>query len=117
MERIDTINYGVAWLMKYSYEYIINNLNEGIIESVVFSVKNYSHYKKCKISRIIDINGNNKQFIRIEVKLVEDNTETISFCEKFKNDYKLFKLGRKGSFSLNQIWENIEILQINYNNK
>lgn len=52
----------------------------------------------------------------IEVKLVEDDSETVSFYKYFKEDYKLFKFGRKGTFTLKQVWNNIQVIQINYYN-
>lgn len=101
--------------MEYNYEDIINGLNEGKIKSILFSIKNYSHYKNCVISRCVDIISSKKQIIRIEVKLVEDNSETISFYPKFKENYKLFKLGKGKTFTLKQIWNDVQISYINYN--
>ena len=99
--------------MNSNYEEIINNLNEGKIESVIFSIKEYAHYKKCIIKRCIDC-VNNRHIVRIEVKLVEDGSETVSFYKYFKEDYKLFNFGRKGTFTLKQVWNNVHIIQINY---
>ena len=99
--------------MNCNYEEIINNLNEGKIESVIFSIKEYAHYKKCIIKRCVDC-VNNKHIVRIEVKLVEDDSETVSFYKYFKEDYKLFNFGRKGTFTLKQVWNNVHIIQINY---
>lgn len=101
-------------IMNYNYEEIINNLNEGKIESIVFSIKEYTHYKKCIIKRFIDNVYNDKCIVRIEVKLVEDDSETVSFYKYFKEDYKLFKFGRKGTFTLKQIWDYVQILKVNY---
>lgn len=106
----------MAKLMDYNYEDIINNLNEGKIASILFSLKGYSHYKKCIIKRYVDFIDSDKFLIRIEVKLVEDDSETVSFYKYFKEDYKLFKLGKKGSFTLKQVWNNVQILQINFCN-
>ncbi len=102
--------------MNYNYEEVISDLNNGKIESILFSTKDYSHYKSCIIKRCIDVVYNEKQIIRIEVKLVEDDTETISFYKKFKENYKLFKFGKKGTFTLKQVWNNIKIIKINYYN-
>lgn len=102
--------------MDYNYEEVIDNLNNGKIEYILFSIKEYAHYKKCIIKRCVDCVDNNKHIVRIEVKLVEDDSETVSFYKYFKEDYKLFKFGRKGNFTLKQIWNNVQILQINYYN-
>ena len=102
--------------MNYNYEDIIKDLNDGIIESILFSIKNYSHYKNCIIRRCVDTMHGDRQLIRVEAKLTEDNSETVSFCKKFKEDYKLFKFGRKGTFTLKQVWNDVQIIQINYYN-
>lgn len=100
--------------MNYNYEDIISNLNAGKIKCIVFSIKEYAHYKKCIIKRCVDCIYNGKKIVRIEVKLVEDDSETVSFYKHFKEDYKLFNFGRKGTFTLKQVWNNIQILQLNY---
>ena len=102
--------------MNNNYEEIVNNLNSGKIESILFSINKYAHYQKCSIKRYIDYVDNGKYIVRIEVKLAEDDSETISFYKCFKEDCKLFRFGRKGSFTLKQIWDNVQILQINYYN-
>lgn len=101
--------------MSNNYEEIINGLNEGKIESIIFSIKEYTHYKKCIIKRCNDYVCNDKHIVRIEVKLVEDGSETVCFYKHFKDDYKLFKFGRKGIFTFKQVWNNVQIIQINYN--
>lgn len=100
--------------MNYNYEEIINNLNEGKIEIIIFSIKEYAHYKKCIIKRCVDCVCNDKHIVRIEVKLVEDDSETVSFYKYFKEDYKLFKFGKKGTFTLKQVWNKVQVIQINY---
>lgn len=100
--------------MKYNYDEIINELNEEKIESIIFSIEGYAHYKKCVIQRFVHIDSNNDQIIRIEFKLVEDDSETISFYKKYNDNHKIFKFGRKGSFTFKQIWNKVQILQINY---
>lgn len=101
-------------IMNYNYEEIINNLNDGKIESIIFSVNGYTHYRNCIIRRCVDNVYNDKCIVRIEVKLVKDGSETVSFYKHFKEDYKLFRFGKKGSFTLKQVWNDIQILQVNY---
>lgn len=101
--------------MNYDYKEIIDGINQGKINSILFSIKDYTHYKNCFIKRCVDVISTEKYITRIEVKLVEDDSETISFYKKFKEDYKLFKFGRKGTFTLKQVWKKIEILEIIYN--
>ena len=48
---------------------------------------------------------NAKLYILKEIKL-EDVV--------FKENCKLFKFGREGTFTLKQVWNNIQIIQINY---
>ena len=67
------------------------------------------------IRKCIDIVSNKKQIIRIEVKLTKDDSEIISFYNSFKEDYKLFKLGRGRTLTLKQIWNDVQISYIDYN--
>lgn len=95
-----------------TYKQFILNLHSGKISKIRFSIENYAHYKNCAISRLVEELPFNKKVIRIEVKLTADETEKISFYEKFKEDYKLFHLGSKGSFTLKQMWEKVQIIEI-----
>ena len=99
-------------MIKYDYQKTIDDLNSGKIKRIRFCVKNYSHYKDCIIERIEDTNYKGNAFLRIDVKLTKDSSENISFLDVFKDDYKMFNLGKKGSFSLRQIWSEIDILEL-----
>ena len=101
--------------MKYEYSELISALNEGKIKSISFSVVDYPHYQECKIVREVDYLPRGKQFVWIAVQLTKDNYEKVSFFKSFKDDYKLFHMGRKGTFTLKQLWNKIEIKEIVYN--
>lgn len=94
--------------MKYSYTKVIEDLNSGKIKKIVFDVKGYAHYNHCEISNIYD----KLDIKRILIKPVDDNSETVAFYKTFKEDYKIFKMGRKGTFTLKQMWNDIEITEI-----
>ncbi len=98
--------------MEYKYENIINDLNLGNIRKIDFSIKNYNHYKNCSISRFLHEDSAHRK--RVEVKLTQDNSETVCFYDKLPEDYKLFRFGRKGSFTLKQVWGIVEIRNIVY---
>ena len=98
--------------MNYNYKDVINGLNNGKIKKIVFSLNNYSHYKNCIIRRIKDENCGLRPVVRLIVDLVEDGSESISFLNEIKEEYKMFKLGRKGTFTLKQLWNNILIHEI-----
>lgn len=98
--------------MEYIYEKIIEALNNGEIKQIRFMVNNYFHYRDCVIERMIDSPCEGKHFIRIAVKLTPDGSEMVSFLNTFNENYKLFHLGRKGSFTLKQLWPKITILEI-----
>lgn len=100
--------------MKNSYNDIIKDLNVGNIKEIIFSIKNYAHYNNCVISFKEDFISPYSKIARIECRLVKDGSEIVSFLPPFKEEYKLFKLGRKGSYSLKQIWDSVEIKQIKY---
>ena len=97
------------------YKKIVEDLNNGIINKIQFSIEGYSHYNNCTISRHVEKGFSNKNIIRIEVQLTKDSLEKISFYESFKEDYKLFKFGRKGSFTLKQLWKRVRIIEIEQN--
>ena len=98
--------------MEYNYKNIIKALNNGEIKQIRFMVNNYFHYRNCVIERIIDSPCEGKNFIRIAVKLTPDGSEMVSFLNAFNENYKLFRLGKKGSFTLRQLWPEITILEI-----
>lgn len=95
------------------YRECIDKLNDGTIRKIVFQVENYAHYKSCSMERRRDcIKGRAVNFI--DVKLTEDGTERVCFFGKFNESYKLFGLGRKGRFTLEQIWDRIRLIRIEY---
>ena len=49
----------------------------------------------------------------IDVNLSDDGSERVGFYDTFKEGFKLFRMGRKGSFTLKQLWDRIEIVEIN----
>lgn len=97
----------VVELTEYSYEKVIEYLNNGKIKSLIFAVKDYPHYNHCEISYIDDRKT-------IMVKPVQDNSENVCFFKTFKENYKIFNMGRKGTFTLKQLWNKIDIKEINY---
>lgn len=98
--------------MHYSYGELINDLNSGAITGFYFCVNGYAHYKKCSIFRKDDRIPNGKTLTRIEVNLTADRTEMYSFFKIFQDDFKLFNMGRKGKFTLKQLWDHITILEV-----
>ena len=79
---------------------------------MISKLKNYAHYNFCKIIVIKDQLPSKNIIFLIDVYLTKDETEHICFFEDFNEEYKLFRMGRKGSFTLKQIWNDIEILNI-----
>ena len=101
-------------MISHEYEEIIDGINSGRIKLVRFYVDKYSHYKNCTIKRIEEKFPNGKSFFVIEVNPTKDFSEKVSFLESFEENAKLFKLGRKGRFTLKQLWSQIVILEIVY---
>ena len=95
-----------------TYRQLIEDLNNSTIIEVFFEVIGYSHYKHCRILRKYDTlrNGNTISLIRIE--LTNDNSELVSFMDEFNESYKLFRMGSKGAFTLQEIWPRIKIKKI-----
>ena len=97
---------------KISYQSFIELLNNFEIKSFEFSIPEYSHYCNCTILTKIDVLENGNTVPMIVVKLTNDGSENVSFYKTFKEDYKMFKMGRKGTFTLKQMWSQIRILEI-----
>ena len=100
--------------MENNYKDIIDGLNSGTIAKISFSIKNYPHYRRCAIYRVIDTLPSKNTVVRIVVNPTEDNSELVSFYKTFKEDYKIFNLGLKGKFTLKQIWNDIDIIDIEF---
>lgn len=101
--------------MEYNYREIIDALNSGEITEIIFSVKNYNHYNNCHIKRVSEALRNGNELVWIAVQLTKDNSELTSFYKTFDERYKLFRI-RNQKFTLEQIWESIQIAKIVYSN-
>ena len=95
------------------YNEIIEALNSHSINLVKFRVKDYAHYRNCKITVKKDELLNGNVIYWIDVNLSDDGSERVGFYDTFKEGFKLFRIGRKGSFTLKQLWDIIEIVEIN----
>ncbi|MCH5147884.1 MAG: hypothetical protein J1G05_00795 [Clostridiales bacterium] len=96
-----------------TYQQFIDEINNGKIIKAVFQIKDYAHYRCCSIERIIDVFPSGNSMIRIDIRLTKDS-ERVGFLEKFNEKYKLFDMGRKGTFTLKQMWDRIEFISIDY---
>ena len=96
----------------FDYDEIIENINNHKISELRFEVLEYPHYHDCKIIVNKEQLPSNNVIYLIEIFLTQDLSENVSFYNKFKENYKLFYMGRKGSFTLKQIWKKIKILEI-----
>ena len=92
---------------KYNYETIIKSLNNYEIERMSFYVEGYAHYRNCEISVVFS------PVRSLKIKLTNDKSEG-GLCLRVPERYKLFRLGKQGSFTLKQIWEKICIIEIKY---
>ena len=81
---------------------------------MLFSIDGYNHYNNCCIKTRFDSLPNGDKVYIIACKLTKDSTEEVSFLNKFKDDYKLFNFGRKGTYTLEQVWNKI-VLKENEN--
>ena len=105
-----------------TYQQFIDGINNGKILKAVFKVKDYAHYRCCSIERIVDIFPSSNSIVRIDVTLAKDYyldqyghvLGRFGFWEKFDEKRKLFDMGRKGTFTLKQMWDRIEFISIDY---
>lgn len=100
-----------------TYEEFINNLNSRQINKIKFFIQEYSHYKSCSIehydSKSIFM-GREISIDTIEVKLTSDNSEIYRYYKRFREDFKLFKIGKQ-TYTLKQMWDKITITDIERN--
>jgi len=90
----------------------IEQIENGEIFEIIFSINNYTHYKLCKLYRETDVLNNGNELNRICIDPVPDKTESVCFLNKYNQSYKLFSLGRDKKYTLKQIWDRITILDI-----
>lgn len=99
---------------KISYEELIDGLNSRKIVYVYFSVEGYSHYRNCEII----IEGMAFYFGGADtIQIYLAKGEYTGFLTTFEENVKLFDFGRKGRYTLKQIWNRIEIREIKYAEK
>lgn len=99
---------------KISYEELIDGLNSRKIVYVNFSVEGYSHYRNCEII----IEGMAFYFGSADtIQIYLAKGEYTGFLTTFEENVKLFDFGRKGRYTLKQIWNRIEIREIKYAEK
>lgn len=98
---------------KIEYDQLINGINNHNISEVIFSVNGYAHYRRCEIKLVKEEKRGNDIYL-ILIKLTSDCSEDVGFYKKFNESYKLFKMGNKGSFTLKQLWNDIEIQNLTY---
>ena len=98
--------------MEYTYEQIVNGINEGTIDEVRFSVTIYSHYKNCVLRRVyLNIGGINS-FECIEMVLTKDGSERSRYHGPFHDRYRLFNIKGRGRFTLREIFKYVEIKEV-----
>jgi hypothetical protein len=93
------------------YDDFISLLNSTYMK-VLFCVKDYNHYRHCQIERKRQALNNGNTVNIVSVKLTEDNSETVSFLNKYNEEAKIFDFGRKGKATLKECWERIDITEI-----
>ena len=93
----------------------INNSDK--IKQIDFYIKRYNYYRNCSIGRYKEKKGytvNKIVDFRITCILPKDHSEDVSFQFKFKEDYKLFRFGSKGRFTLKEVWDKVVVTKIEY---
>lgn len=96
-------------MIKLTYKSFIELIKNKKVIYLLFSVKEYNHYNHCVIKTSFEKTPSSFIYI-INCVLTVDETEKVSFLNIFKENYKLFKFGRKGSFSLKDVWNKIDII-------
>lgn len=98
--------------MNYNCKDIIDLINKHKINLINFCVVGYSHYKNCYIKIRKEILPSLKSIFIITFNLTDDCYEDVSFLDKVDEKYKIFNMGKKGKFTLEQLWNNIKIISL-----
>lgn len=98
--------------MQSSYEEFMEKLNRREVRRVDFAVEGYPHYRHCVIEWREDVVLSGATLYFLEVRLTEDGAERISFYKSFDEACKLFRIRRKGSFTLKQLWDRIRVTRV-----
>ncbi len=96
-----------------SYQQFIDDINCGTIVNAIFQIQDYAHYNYCSIERIVDTFPSGDSIVTIVVKLTKDS-EQFGFYKTFDEKCKLFNMGRRGTFTLKQMWDRIKFISIDY---
>ncbi len=98
--------------MEYSYDDLIEKLNNGEIKGFKFCIKDYGHYKNCELKRTDFVDPSHESYFIIEFIRTADMSEYTRFYGKFKDNEKWFNLGKIGNFTLQQVWKRVEIKEV-----
>ena len=96
-----------------TYRDFVDGLNSGKITKAVFSIKNYPHYRNCVVEAKKTFPNKLDSKI-IWFHLTPDGYEKKGFLNKIKESDKLFKIKNKGTFSLLQMWDKVDIHFVEY---
>ena len=101
---------------KISYKELIDGINNGTLNDVHFKLTTYNHYRSCHLRRkYVYIEILDKwSFDCIELSLCDDGSEVSYYHGTFKDKEKLFHIKGKGSFTLKEVYKDIEIISIEY---
>lgn len=95
----------------YTYQEIVDGLNDGSIKKVCFAVENYGHYSDCVAE---GFPADCRQNAEVVFRLTPDGNETCVFCRRVNPDEKIFVFKGKGKYSLRQIWNKIVVKSVVY---
>ena len=97
-----------------NYRDFVDGINSGKIKKAIFSIKDYAHYRNCVVeSKLTDSTSSDSKKI-IWFYLTPDGYEKKGFLNEIKESSKLFNIKKRGSLSLAQIWDRVQILHIEY---
>ena len=107
-------------MITLKYEDFIKGINRdtGNIKQINFYIEGYPHYHDCSIGRYIKKVRVHERIVtltgRITCILTKDHSEDVSFYRAFKEDRKIFDFGRKGRYTLKDVWDKVVITNISY---
>lgn len=105
-------------MITLKYEDFIKGINRdtGNIKQISFYIEGYPHYHDCSIGRYIKKVKVRERIVTltgwIRCILTKYHSEDVSFYRTFKEDRKIFDFGRKGRYTLKDVWDKVVITDI-----
>ena len=95
-----------------SYRDMLERLNDHRIEEVRFSIEGYGHYRDCVLRHFYEYLPALGKKAHLGIEAVLSRDERAMFHGPFKDEMKIFHLGKEGKKSLRYLMKRIVVTSI-----